>query len=362
MDREYSMSDLSKRAENCRNPENLHYLIKTLNLVENEEDLMSLLLLPEMKEENNLDLPFHVKGRFRVNACGKFLQALSNESLAFFREDQFVADWIEKLTRTPGIHCFDGKVGVEFTYPDGKHLYFSLNRNEGASTLSVDLDGKSGGTLEVWKQGLLIQSFNWSPAFEPQPLSIENGTALYIRRDAKSEGVEILVDEGEFGKREWKAVLAGLCIQGSIQQALQVLESRVEEIFDSKDLGHRFLLFLKNMKSFIKQEGYVLMPVPAVRGCGVDPEDHPVLPSCLSDAPGTDVFHEGWHCIGQRDYRKADEAFSRFYSQAEREWSLPLEGLLANYLESATCGEISQKDRLRATTFFWEKIFNTIDS
>lgn len=340
---------------------NYKHLIEKLNLVENEEDLISLLIMPELREDNNPDLPFTVNGRLRANACDDFIQALLSGHLSYFREDGFVAEWMEKLTKNQGIHCFDEKLGIEYTYPDGGHLYVNVQRNNGTSSLTADLDGRPDETLEIWKQGCLVHSRNWSPSFEPQSIPIQDGTALHIRRGSAQEGIEVLVDTGEFGSREWKALLAGLCVRGDFRKAIQLLETKMTDLFNSTQLGCRFQNFLKNLKSHTKVEGYALLPIPAIRGeAGICPDVDTSGCGDIDSIPNDRVLVDGWKDVEQRDFDSAERAFEEYHSQCEGEWSLPLESMLASHLKSISDTELHQKERLLKTTDFWEKIYIAI--
>jgi hypothetical protein len=323
-------------------------------------DLISLLLLPELQEKNNPDLPFEVVGWYRGSVCGDSIQTLSMERVRYDRESALLAEWIGRLTRNPRIICFDKDLATEFAYPDGGLLHLRLMRSGGTNSLFVTCDGAviEGETIEVWEQGALLRRTDLKSVGGAIQVTLRDGIAMVVRRGSADAGVEVLTDEGEFGSVEWMALIAGLCLQGSLPRAIQLLNEKAADLLGDSKLLARFHAFLRGLAAVTRSEGYALRPLPVVRSS--ETTAHTALPTKDSIPPQIhEAWQSGWGHLALRDFTSACELFSSFQTANQQEWRVPMEERLAHHFEMLA-ERRSPKEEARLTVEFWEDIFGYI--
>lgn len=328
---------------------------------ETVSDLASILSLPEFLEENNADLPFCVTAWYRGNTWGDAIQTIRMEGLRYDRESAFLADWMTRLTRKAGIHCFDRTISTEFVYPDEGLLQIRIVRERERNALFFGYAGpnRNSETIEVWEKGAPIRRTNGRIESERIPILVQDGTAVVVHRASSNSGVEVLVAEGEFGRNEWKSLLACMCLQGSFKRALKILEDPAGEESAAVSFLPRLRAFLSGVAVVTKSDGYVLRPLPAIRATDTEVQvivssGEAATPKCL------EAWHSGWNHLTRRDFVSTSKAFSSSHRMGEKEWNLPLEERLANHLESLAFASIPLKEEIELTVQFWEGIFQEL--
>ncbi len=335
--------------------------VKGPGVSESVTNLASLLSLPEFREENNPDLPFSVQARYRGNAWGNAIQTVKMENLHYDQESAFLAEWIGRLTRRPGIHCFDRTLVTEFIQPDKGRLQFRITRSEGKNSLLVTCDSpnRKSETIEVWEKGVLIRRTSGSTERQQIPNLVQDGTAVVIRWSSSDTGVEVIIDEGEFGSGEWKALLACLCLQGKFALALELLQNPALEEFAISSILSRFRAFLSGVNAVTKSDGYVLRPLPAVRAVETQIQGIESPGECAPQL-FQEAWYSGWNHLARSEFSSATEVFNTIQGCGQKAWELPLENHLASHLESLASAKFSHHEEVSRSAQFWEGVFQDL--
>lgn len=327
------------------------------------DGLLSLLSLPELREENNPDFPFEVVAQYRGNACGDALQTVGMKNLHYDPEFQFLADWTERLTGRPGLHCFDRQLKMDFEPADGVLFQIRMDRIDAKNTLYLASAGtrKKVGPIEIWEKGNLIRRTEGCGPGSEIPVSVQDGTAVVVRYGSIDSGVEILIAEGEFGPDEWKALLGCLCLQGRFGKALDLFNNQITEDSTKTPWLPRFRSFLSGVAAVTKTDGYVLRPLPVMRSQNTSAE---VAPVWEGEGPKEcqDAWETGWNLLAQREFGHASKSFAFLQDVDSRTGRHPLEERLIRHLESLSSVNIPLKEEIELTARFWEGVFQDLFS
>ncbi|MCG3195577.1 MAG: hypothetical protein HUU16_09590 [Candidatus Omnitrophica bacterium] len=373
---------------------------------EDSSEVFALLSLPELQEVNNLDLPFSIQATLKVGIHSDYLRVLALDSIHFTPEFSHLLDWVGKLTGRKNLSVCAGRVACMHCPPSGDCLRVRLERNQGRTLLSVEgeVANSSKAHLEIWSRGILVRRFPWSSEALSTPVEVEPNIGMSIRTGDSDAGLEVLVEEVEFGPAEWRALLAALCLEGRFREAIGLLSDPGRPVFDQERLTGRFRNFLRGLSVVAQADGFVLKPLPVVRGAALPHEkrveamastlegvralkaeddscleENLVSISTSGDLSAQDILGRiseldlsvgdfqlarasllGWSRLADQNFGLACEQFSSASLGEEDCFGLALASRLAAHLAEMDISRRPRRDEVRRTAELWEDLFSLL--
>ncbi|MCG3197575.1 MAG: hypothetical protein HUU16_15060 [Candidatus Omnitrophica bacterium] len=249
-------------------------LIKQLLGDSEASHLLTLLLSPDIRVENNCPLPFSTSAQSILGCCEDLLLPIAMDQLQYNGSSRGLASRVAALLPVGPFPLVASRLDFEpaSTNRVGP-LKFTLKGSpaEGACHLEVSALDRRDRVLEFWEGGVVVLRAPLKAILNVFPFRITPGLAVAVREVDAPEGARFLIVETEFTHTEWKAALVSACLVGDLKRALQILRSRLGWDEGAVSWLARIEVQIAALTALTKTDQYVLRPAPVTRGADSNP-------------------------------------------------------------------------------------------
>lgn len=223
------------------------------------------------------EMPFPVTQKVRLGVCDGYLRLFDLKGLQLQRNIQRGLALLKGIGGELMPLCLKRELSLDFSLTPIKGSVRIVVPDEGGKVdllVQIEEPIRRRDYIEFWEGGILLVAHKADKQSVSVP--IQGSTPLAIRHTSCPFGIGIRIAPVLFEERDWLAACIFSAMEGGFVDAAALLPRLTREGLCIPDCLTRIRSCLEVIRGLTKVEGYMLTPMPAVRGQQI-PETTPLV-------------------------------------------------------------------------------------